>query len=464
MARYTGATTHYRGARFAALLLLALPVAALGQGMEQRVVQGAGRNMSRQTNPEAGIERPRARDAGVVVGIMPPGPLNAITDVAGVRVGQVTVSTGTEVRTGVTAILPHPGNSYRERVPAAIVVANGFGKLVGLSQVQELGELETPILLTCTLCVWRAADAMTDWLLRQPGMDGVRSINPVVGETNDGTLNDIRARPILPEHVFRALEGAAGGPVAEGAVGAGTGTVAFGWKGGIGTSSRQLPERLGGYTVGVLVQSNYGGSLTINGAPVGRELRRYAFQRELEGGAGALATSPRPLDVDAAGFSADGSIMIVVATDAPLDPRNLERLAARALVGLARTGSSMSNGSGDYVIAFSTAPSVRREQGRGGAGSTATGSTAAGTGADPAAARSPATSTDLVSNDGISPLFQAVAEATEEAIYNSLFRATTTHGARGSIVEALPLERTLEILQRYNALHWDRTLSPGAQR
>jgi D-aminopeptidase len=281
-------------------------------------------------------------------------------------------------------------------------------------------------------------------------MDGVRSINPVVGETNDGTLNDIRARPILPEHVFRALEGAAGGPVAEGAVGAGTGPVAFGWKGGIGTSSRQLPERLGGYTVGVLVQSNYGGSLTINGAPVGRELRRYAFQRELEGGPGALATAPRPLDVDAAGFSADGSIMIVVATDAPLDPRNLERLAARALVGLARTGSSMSNGSGDYVIAFSTAPSVRRGQGRGGAGSTATGS--------------PATSTDLVSNDGISPLFQAVAEATEEAIYNSLFRATTTHGARGSIVEALPLERTREILQRYNALHWDRTLSPGAQR
>jgi D-aminopeptidase len=422
----------------AALFLLAFPALALAQGTE---AQATGRMMG--AGPDS--LRPRAREAGVVVGVMPPGPLNAITDVAGVRVGQVTVSTGTEVRTGVTAILPHPGNPYRERVPAAIVVANGFGKLVGLSQVRELGELETPILLTCTLCVWRAADAMTDWLLRHPGMEGVRSINPVVGETNDGTLNDIRSRPILPEHVFRALEGAAGGPVAEGAVGAGTGTVAFGWKGGIGTSSRQLPERLGGYTVGVLVQSNYGGSLSINGAPVGRELRRYAFQR----------------DDDATGSSADGSIMIVVATDAPLDPRNLERLAARALVGLARTGSSMSNGSGDYVIAFSTAPSVRRVQGRSGAGG-AGGAASAGT--DAAAASASSMTNDLVSNDEISPLFQAVAEATEEAIYNSLFRATTTRGARASVVEALPLERTLEILRRYNALHWDRTLSPGASR
>lgn len=378
-------------------------------------------------------ERPRARDIGVVVGIMPTGPLNAITDVEGVRVGQVTVLEGDGVRTGVTAILPHPGNPFRERVPAAIVVANGFGKLVGLSQVRELGELETPILLTCTLCVWKAADAMTDWLLRQPGMEGVRSINPVVGETNDGGLNDIRARPIRPEHVTRALETATGGPVEEGAVGAGTGTIAFGWKGGIGTSSRRLPERLGGYTVGVLVQSNYGGSLTINGAPVGRELRRYAFQGE-----------------DDAGSSADGSIMIVVATDAPLDPLNLERLANRAVVGLARTGSSMSNGSGDYVIAFSTAPEVRRVQGR-----SSRGGTTAGEGDQASSTRA------LVTNDEISPLFQAVAEATEEAIYNSLFRASTTRGVRGNVVEALPLERTLEILRRYNALDWDRNLAPN---
>lgn len=485
IARRAYAAAIQAGAPLAALLL-ALPAAALARGatfaepgptmsMDHEIRRVATAGATAGQSPDT--LRPRAREAGVVVGVMPPGPLNAITDVAGVRVGQVTVSTGSEVRTGVTAILPHPGNPYRERVPAAIVVANGFGKLVGLSQVRELGELETPILLTCTLCVWKAADAMTDWLLRQPGMEGVRSINPVVGETNDGTLNDIRSRPILPEHVFQALEGATDGPVAEGAVGAGTGTVAFGWKGGIGTSSRQLPDRLGGYTVGVLVQSNYGGSLTINGAPVGRELRRYAFQRELESGPDALATGARakpevgpkpeaatpgsrefrPLDEDAAGFSADGSIMIVVATDAPLDPLNLERLASRALVGLARTGSSMSNGSGDYVIAFSTAPSVRRGQGQGSGG---TGGAPSASAVDSAAAASAA----LVSNNEMSPLFQAVAEATEEAIYNSLFRATTTRGARGSVVEALPLERTLEILQRYNALHWDRTLAPGAQR
>jgi D-aminopeptidase len=427
-----------------------------------------------------GPERPRAREAGVVVGILPPGPLNAITDVAGVRVGQVTVVEGDTIRTGVTAILPHPGNPFRERVPAAIVVGNGFGKLIGLSQVRELGEIETPVLLTCTLCVWKAADAMTDWLLRQPGMEGVRSINPVVGETNDGVLNDIRARPVSAEQVVRALESATGGPVAEGAVGAGTGTVAFGWKGGIGTSSRRLPSKLGGYTVGVLVQSNYGGVLTINGAPVGRELGRYVFQRELEVASGAAnqadtnppranaapgdsartaarTTSPPPLDLNAAGFSADGSIMIVVATDAPLDARNLERLASRALVGLARTGSSMTNGSGDYVIAFSTAESVRRVQGSRGASigaGTQTGNAADGV----------TTVATLVSNDEISPLFQAVAEATEEAIYNSLFRAATTHGVRGTTVEALPIDRTLEILQRYNALHWNRALPPGTQR
>lgn len=346
-------------------------------------------------------ERPRAREAGVIVGGLQPGPLNAITDVAGVRVGHITIHEGDDVRTGVTAILPHAGNPFLERVPAAVHIANAYGKLVGSTQVQELGELETPILLTCTLCVWRAADAMVEWLLGQPGMENVRSINPVVGETNDGGLNDIRKRPIRAEHVVRALESASGGAVAEGSVGAGTGTVAFGWKGGIGTSSRVAAP----YTVGVLVQTNYGGSLVINGAPVGQELR----SRSQRG-------------------SGDGSIMIVVATDAPLDARNLDRLALRAITGLARTGSSMSNGSGDFVIAFSTAASVRRKTTDGG---------------------QPRTVQDLP-NDYTSNLFRAVAEATEEAIYNSLFKATTVKSA-GMTIEALPIETTLEILRKYNA-------------
>ena len=367
--------------------------------------------------------RPRAREIGVVVGILDPGPQNAITDVAGIRVGQVTVVEGDSVRTGVTAIIPHQGNLFRERVPAALFVANGFGKLLGVTQLRELGELETPILLTCTLCVWKAADAMVDWMLRQPGMQGVGSINPVVGETNDGALNSIRSRPITADHVVRALESATTGPIAEGSVGAGTGTVAFGWKGGIGTSSRRLPATLGGYTVGALVQSNFGGVLTMNGAPVGRELRRYSLQRELE----------RTAEVNR--DNADGSIMIVVATDAPLDARNLERLAARAIAGLARTGSSFSNGSGDYVIAFSTSTDVRM------------------------AADSAAHARRTLSNNATSPLFQAVAEATEEAIYNSLLRASTVTGS-GRTVEALPLDRTLEILKKYRVLDWNRSLPP----
>lgn len=379
-------------------------------------------------------ERPRAREAGVVVGVFPPGPLNAITDIAGVRVGQTTVIEGDSVRTGVTAIVPHDGNVFRDRVPAAIVVGNGFGKLLGVTQIRELGEIETPILLTCTLCVWKAADAMVEWLLARPGMDDVRSINPVVGETNDGFLNDIRARPIRPEHVASALEAASAGPVEEGAVGAGTGTVAFGWKGGIGTSSRRLPESLGGWTVGALVQTNFGGVLTINGAPVGRELGQYAFQDAVEGG-GAGGSASDQAAVEAGGFSPDGSIMMVVATDAPLGSRNLERIAHRALSGLARTGASMTNGSGDYVIAFSTAESVRRRE-----------------------SEAPRT-VERLPNDELSPLFQAVAEATEEAIYNSLFKAVTVEGHRGT-VEALPLEPTLEILREYNALGWDRTLPP----
>ena len=363
-------------------------------------------------------ERPRARDVGLAPGILPPGPLNAITDVEGVRVGHATILEGDSIRTGVTAILPHGGNPFHERVPAAIVVGNGFGKLLGVTQVRELGELESPILLTCTLCVWRAADAMVAWLLERPGMADVRSLNAVVGETNDGFLNDIRARPVRPEHVRRALEGATGGRVAEGSVGAGTGTVAFGWKGGIGTSSRRLPGSLGGWTVGVLVQTNYGGVLTIAGAPVGVELGSYPFRRALE-----EAVPERD--------GGDGSIMIVVATDAPLSAASLERLGRRALAGLARTGSMMSNGSGDYVIAFSTAPSVRRRSGADGD-------------------QGPRTIEDLP-GDLLSPLFLAAVEATEEAIYNSLFRATTVTGHRGT-VEALPIPETLRILRNHGVI------------
>jgi len=343
--------------------------------------------------------RPRARDIGLVVGSLPPGPLNAITDVAGVRVGHATVAHGDSINTGITAILPHGGNVFRDKVPAAIVVGNGFGKLAGSTQVNELGEIESPIVLTCTLCVPRAADAVLTWLLGLPGNEDVRSANPVVGETNDGFLNNIRSRPITEADVLGAIRGAAEGPVAEGAVGAGRGTVAFGWKGGIGTASRRLPAQWGGWTVGVLVQTNYGGELTMGGAPLGRDLR--------EGGRGKG---------EGAG-SGDGSIIMVVATDAPLDHLRLERLARRALAGLARTGSTFSNGSGDYVIAFSTN-------------------------------RAP---TQLVVNDAMSPLFQGVIEATEEAIYNSLLRAETVRGFRG-VVRALPIDSTITILKRYGAI------------
>ena len=353
-------------------------------------------------------QRPaRARDLGIITGTLAPGSLNAITDVPGVRVGQTTVQVGDSVRTGVTAILPHPANAFLDRVPAAIHVGNGFGKLLGVTQVAELGELETPILLTCTLCVWRAADAMVGWLLAQPGMDQVRSINPVVGETNDGyVLNAIRSRPIGDRDVRAALDGARSGPVAEGSVGAGTGTVAFGWKGGIGTSSRRAPAGDSTWTVGVLVQSNFGGDLLVLGVPVGRALGREGVRRAADS-AGAQG--------------AKGSIMIVVATDAPLSDRNLRRLAARALVGLSRTGSVMGNGSGDYVIAFSTHPGVRRRFG---------------------AAR--VTTTEL-GNDQMTGLFQGVAEATEEAIYNSLFTATTV-SARGGTVEAIPVAEVVRIV------------------
>ena len=370
--------------------------------------------MDAQTPPSAPAARARARDLGVAPGIFRPGVQNAITDVAGVRVGQVTVVEGDRVRTGVTAILPHDGNPFLDRVPAALHVGNGFGKLLGVSQLRELGELETPILLTCTLCVWKAADAMAEWMLAKPGMEGVGSINPVVGETNDGGLNAIRERAIRPEHVRQALESARGGAVAEGAVGAGAGTIAFGWKGGIGTSSRVLPATLGGYTVGVLVQSNFGGVLQVMGAPVGKELGRFSFKGDVDAERG------------------DGSIMMVVATDAPLSDRNLERLAARASMGLSRTGSAASNGSGDYVLAFSTATGVRRQL-------SPSGGPAGG---------SNVRKLDDLANDAMSALFQGVVEATEESIYNSLFAATTVTSS-GRTVEALPLDRVREILRKY---------------
>jgi D-aminopeptidase len=342
--------------------------------------------------------RPRIRDWGIAVGILPTGPNNAITDVPGVRVGHVTLSRDAVINTGVTAILPHGGNVFRDKLPAAVVVGNGFGKLTGALQVNELGELESPIVLTCTLCVGKAWDATAAYLLSLPGNEDVRSVNPVIAETNDGVLNDIRQRPIREEDVLKAIRDAKAGSVDEGSVGAGRGTVAFGFKGGIGTSSRRLPSTLGSYTLGVLVQSNFGGVLIIAGAPVGQALGKFYLQSEL-----------KPAKTD-------GSIIIVIATDAPLDHRLLERLARRALLGLGRTGSPMANGSGDFVIAFATGKAA------------------------------------LLSNDSMSPLFQAAVEATEEAIYNSLFKATAVRGPGGT-VEPLPLDKTREILKRHGILH-----------
>jgi D-aminopeptidase len=367
--------------------------------------------------------RPRARELGISVGAILTGTLNAITDVEGVLVGHTTVIRGDNVRTGVTAILPHGGNLFREKVPGAVFVGNGFGKLAGSTQVNELGEIETPILLTSTLSVPRVADYVIDYMLSLPGNDDVQSINPLVAETNDGYLNDIRGRHISRDDVFAAIKGAKSGAVAEGCVGAGTGTVAFGFKGGIGTASRKLPQRLGGYTVGVLVQTNFGGVLSINGAPVGRELGRYYLKDELTGPA---TERERRQNLP------DGSVIIVIATDAPLDSRNLGRMAARAMMGLARTGASASNGSGDYAVAFSTASDVRiKPPGQN--------------------ERNTPRNLKTLANDATSPLFLAVIEATEEAIYNSLFKATTTTG-RGRTVEALPLDRTVEVLRKHGLI------------
>jgi len=376
----------------AILLAASLPAPASGQPVSGQDTDGA---------------RMRAREAGVRPGILQPGPLNAISDVSGVQVGHVTLVIGDSIRTGVTAILPHGGNLYRDKVPAAFEAANAFGKFAGSTQIRELGEIETPIVLTNTLSVPQGMEGIIDWTLAQPGNEQVRSVNGIVGETNDGYLNDIRGRHVGAHHVVEAIENARPGPVAEGAVGAGTGTVAFGWKGGIGTSSRHLPETVGGWTVGVLVQANYGGILQVDGVRVGEALGQYFMKNVVDRG------------------DADGSIIMVVATDAPLSDRNLERLARRALYGIPRSGSPATNGSGDYAVAFSTHPDVRLTPER----------------------RSGVTTVANVPNDAMSPLFQAAMEAAEEAIYNALFMATTTTGHRGT-VQALPIRKVLEIMEK----------------
>ena len=355
--------------------------------------------------------RKRAREYGVKIGVLPTGKHNAITDVKGVTVGHTTLVQGENIRTGATAILPHDGNIFQQKVPAAVYVGNGFGKLAGTTQVQELGNLETPIILTNTLGVGTAMNAVIDYTLQQRGNEQVQSVNAVVGETNDGYLNDIRGRHVQEQHVLEAIKQAKTGAVAEGNVGAGTGTVCFGFKGGIGTSSRVLPASLGGYTVGVLVQSNFGGVLQVDGVPVGEELNQFSFRQQIT-------------------EKADGSCMIVVATDAPVDARNLERMAKRAMMGLARTGGIASNGSGDYVIAFSANDALRI----------------------PYTSQSKTETVTLLRNDEMSPLFMAVIEATEEAIINSLFTAETTKGKEQRVVEALPVEKVLKVMKKHNAL------------
>jgi len=356
-------------------------------------------------------ERKRAREYGIKIGILNTGKNNAITDVPGVKVGQVTLKEGENIRTGVTAILPHAGNIFQEKVPAAVYVGNGFGKLAGSTQIQELGNLETPILLTNTLSVGTALNALVSYTLQLPGNEKVQSVNAVVGETNDGFLNDIRGRHITEAHALEAIKQAKDGPVTEGNVGAGTGTVCFGFKGGIGTASRQIPAALGGYTVGVLVQTNFGGVLQINGAPVGEELKQFYLSQHVPD-------------------KGDGSCMIIVATDAPVDARNLERMAKRAMLGLGKTGGVGTNGSGDYVIAFSTHPGLRISYNSPEKTQTVT----------------------LLRNDDVSPLFLATIEATQEAIINSLFKADTVSGNQEHQVQALPIDKTLKIIKKHHAL------------
>jgi D-aminopeptidase len=363
--------------------------------------------LAAMTSAAQPAHRPRAREAGITFGVLPTGPLNAITDVRGVRVGQVTIDEGANIHTGVTAILPHGGNLYQDKVPAGFAVGNAYGKFMGSTQIKELGEIETPIVLTNTLNVPEAAAGTIEWTLKQPGNEEVRSVNAVVGETNDGTLNDIRARRVRPSDAVAAIEQAREGPVQEGAVGAGTGTIAFSWKGGIGTSSRRLPANLGGWTVGVLVQTNYGGVLQVAGVPVGQALNQYYLKDELSKASG------------------DGSCIVVVATDAPLSDRNLERLAHRGLLGIARTGSPMTNGSGEYAVAFSSNLDVRRT---------------------PERRAKPSAIVDLP-NEQMSPLFEAAVEAAEEAAINSLFAARPMDG-NGRHIDALPVDQVVKLYKR----------------
>jgi D-aminopeptidase len=376
-------------------------------------------------------ERERVRELGIHPGILPTGSWNAITDVEGVMVGHKTLIEGDSIRTGVTVIIPHNGNLFRERVPAAVYVGNGFGKALGFTQVQELGELETPIALTNTLSIFDVAKGVADYVLNQSGNENVRSVNPVVGETNDGWLNNIRARVINTDDVYDAIGAVKSGPVTEGNVGAGAGTRALGFKGGIGTSSRQLPDDRGGYTLGVLVQSNFGGILTVNGAPVGEELGNYYLAEQKGSRRTTLSgtTTEAKAENDEYDFDVDGSVMIVVATDAPLTSRNLERLAKRAFLGIAKVGGFASNGSGDYIIAFSTHPDVRNNLDSSG----------------------PLRKITELENSALSPLFLAAVEATEEAILNSLFMATTMEGHEGRVQEALPINEVMDILRKYGA-------------
>lgn len=369
------------------------------------------------------LQRPRARDLGLAPGVFPTGALNAITDVKGVHVGHVTLIAGDNVRTGVTAILPHGGNVFQDKVTAGMFVGNGHGKMAGSTQIEELGTIETPVILTNTLSVGTAVEAVVAYTLAQTGNEQAMSVNAVVGETNDGALNDIRGFHVRQSHVIEAIKNAGEGMVAEGSVGAGTGTICFGWKGGIGTASRQLPQQYGGWTLGVLVQTNFGGVLMMGGAPVGKELGRYSFM-------------PQTTPPGRSPGEGDGSCMIVVATDAPLDARDLRRLAARAVYALARTGSSFSNGSGDYAIAFTTSPEMRVRL------ASATGIATGG--------REPQTRRILPS-DAVSPLFQAALETTEEAVYNSLLQATkvSERKVQGSTIEALPIDRVVETLKKY---------------
>jgi len=387
----------WRIARILILLPVAFPTLELVQGAEP---------MTKKLS-----QRPRCRDIGITIGILSPGPLNAITDVQGVLVGQTTLTAGTDQRTGVTTVIPHADNVFQNKVPAALAVGNGFGKFVGSTQIMELGQLETPIALTNTLSTFAVADALVSYVLEHPDNANVRSVNPVVGECNDGYLNDIRGRHVHAQHVFQALRSARGGPVDEGSVGAGTGTRCFGWKGGIGTSSRRLTSTSGVYTVGILAQTNFGGVLNIGGAPVGRELGRHILR-------------------DAAQPPERGSCILVVATDAPVDSRQLQRLARRALLGLAEVGSPMTHGSGDYAIAFSNHPQTRHQHG-----------------APEVEAHIP-----RMRDAALTPLFQAAKEATAEAVINSLLRATTVTGYRGRVADAISVDDVLRICRKYGVI------------